>query len=213
MRIIVASSNQGKLREIAQIFSHHEVVGYHEVLEPFEVVEDGDSFKENALIKARAIYAKLSQEQRESCVVLSDDSGISLPLLGGAPGIYSARYAGEPLDPKRNLEKLMQEIKNRGLSQTPAHYTAAIALIYQGNAYTVHGWMYGTALANARGDKGFGYDPMFVPLGENRTLAEMEESEKNRLSHRAQALSLAESLLKSLTKLDNQSPLKSPLIS
>ncbi len=202
MKILIATGNRDKLQEIAQIFSDHEVMGYHEIMEPFEIIEDGESFQANAIIKAKAIHERLSAQDRARYLILSDDSGISVPLLHGEPGIYSARYAGEPLSSKRNLQKLIEEIQKRGVERTPAHYTAAMAMILEGRIYTVHGWMHGEAIIAPRGERGFGYDPMFIPQGENRTLGEMEESEKNVISHRAKALKLARKLLQSLTKTE-----------
>jgi XTP/dITP diphosphohydrolase len=198
MKIILASANKGKIREI-KAYCDAEVVAYSDVVEPFEIVEDGESFKENALIKARAIYEKVKEKERDF-VILSDDSGISVPLLNNAPGIYSARYAGEGASDKDNLYKLINVLQKDGVEKTPAFYTAAMAIITdRGEEFTVHGWMHGEVIAQARGDKGFGYDPMFIPQGYTSTLGELEAEVKKELSHRAKALKLAQYILKSLT--------------
>lgn len=195
MRIILATSNQGKVREFQAWIGEHEVLAYSDVIEPFEIEETGLSFKENALIKARAVYERLGNK---NVTVLSDDSGISVPALGGIPGIYSARFAGANAGAKENLNKLIQTLKDNALTETPAFYTAAIALVCAKGEFCVHGWMHGEAIAGARGNNGFGYDPMFIPEGYEQTLGELDESVKKAFSHRARALELAHIVLKSL---------------
>ncbi|NCB54297.1 MAG: non-canonical purine NTP pyrophosphatase [Epsilonproteobacteria bacterium] len=195
MRIILATSNQGKVREFQAWIGEHEVLAYSDVIEPFEIEETGLSFKENALIKARAVYERLGDK---NVLVLSDDSGISVPALGGIPGIYSARFAGANAGAKENLNKLIQTLKDNALTKTPAFYTAAIALVCAKGEFCVHGWMHGEAIAGARGNNGFGYDPMFIPEGYEQTLGELDESVKKAFSHRARALELAHIVLKSL---------------
>ena len=195
MKLVLATSNKGKVREIKAMCKDYEVIPYSELIEEFEIVEDADTFKDNALIKARAVYKALDDE---NVVVIADDSGISVDVLDGAPGIYSARYGGEDADDKDNLHKLMQDIKARGVASSPAFYTAAIAIVTSSSERTVHGWMYGTALTEAQGDGGFGYDPMFIPLGYDKTLGELDDEIKKKLSHRAKALSLAKIVLKTL---------------
>jgi len=193
MRMVLATGNKGKLREFKQM-CEVEVVAFSEFLGEFEIVEDGDTFAANALIKARAIYEKLGEEY----LVISDDSGISLPILGGAPGIYSARYAGEGATDKENLYKLIEKLKDKGVKSTPAYYTAAIAIVSKYGEYVVHGWMHGDVIDEARGDKGFGYDPMFIPAGFDKTLGELDESVKKEMSHRAKAMKLAKPIIQML---------------
>lgn len=195
MKLVLATSNKGKVREIKELCREYEVVPYTELIDEFEIVEDADTFKENALIKARAVYDVLGDE---NVIVMADDSGISVDVLDGAPGIYSARYGGEGASDKDNLNKLMQDIKAKGVESSPAHYTAAIAIVTKDVEKTVHGWMYGTALTEAHGEGGFGYDPMFIPLEYDKTLGELDESVKKELSHRSKALELAGKILKSL---------------
>jgi len=195
LRIILATSNQGKVREFQSWISEYEVVAYSDIMAPFEIDETGLTFKENALIKARAVYEKLDNKND---IVLSDDSGISVPILGGIPGIYSARYAGINANAKDNLAKLIAALKDNDIEKTPAFYTAAIALVCQKGEFCVHGWMHGEAIAQARGNNGFGYDPMFIPCGYSQTLGELDESVKKAFSHRARALELAYIVLKSL---------------
>lgn len=193
MKIVLATGNKGKLREFKQM-CEDEVVAFSELLGEFDIVEDGDTFAANALIKARTIYEKLG----EAYLVISDDSGISLPILDGEPGIYSARYAGEGVTDKDNLHKLIETVKEKGVKSTPAYYTAAIAIVSKYGEYVVHGWMHGDVIDESRGDKGFGYDPMFIPAGFDKTLGELEDDVKKEISHRAKALKLAQPIIRML---------------
>ena len=197
MKIILASANKGKIREIKEYYDY-EVLAYSDVIEPFEIIEDGTTFQENALIKARAIYEKLD-DFADSFVVLADDSGISVPALNNEPGIYSARYAGENVTDKDNLHKLINELKKNNIEKTEAFYTTAMAIVTDtSEEFTVHGWMYGDVIAQAQGDKGFGYDPMFIPEGFDKTLGELDSDVKKALSHRAKALKLTKTILQTL---------------
>ena len=193
MKIVIASSNRGKIREIKELLRDFEVVPYTDLIEKFEIEENGNTFKENAVIKAKAIYEKLPE-----FIVLADDSGISVPLLGNEPGIYSARYAGIKASDRDNLNKLINELKKRGIKKTPAFYTAAIAIATPYGVFTSHGIMRGEVIDEARGDKGFGYDPMFIPKGFDKTLGELDEDIKNQISHRTKALNLAKLILNTL---------------
>jgi len=190
MKLVLATGNKGKLREFKQMCKD-EVVPFSDLLGEFEIVEDGETFAENALIKARTIYEKLGEDY----LVISDDSGISLPVLNGAPGIYSARYAGEGVSDKDNLYKLIESVKEKGLRSTPAYYTAAIAIVSKYGEYVVHGWMHGDVLDSTRGEKGFGYDPMFIPKGFDKTLGELDDEVKSAISHRGKALALAKPII------------------
>ena len=196
MKIVLATGNKGKLREFKNMCDV-EVIAFSEILGKIDIVEDSDTFKGNALIKARTIYKKLEDE---NAIVISDDSGISVPLLGGAPGIYSARYAGVGASDKENLYKLIDAIKELEVKQTPAYYTAAIAIVSKYGEYVVHGWMHGNVLNSTRGEKGFGYDPMFVPNGYDKTLGELDDEIKKKISHRGKALRLAKPIIKMLQR-------------
>ena len=195
MKLVLATGNKGKVREIQQMCEDFEVVPYTELLAPFEIVEDGDDFASNALIKARAVYEALGDED---VIVIADDSGISVDVLGGAPGIFSARYAGDGASDKDNLYKLIEDVKAKGVQSSPAHYTAAIAIVTKNKERVVHGWMYGDVIIEARGEKGFGYDPMFIPDGYENTLGELDDGVKKALSHRSKALKLAKVVLQTL---------------
>ncbi len=197
MNIVLASSNKGKIKEIKAFLNGWSIKGFDEVTTPFEIEENGTSFSQNALIKSKTLYDFL---QDENTIVLSDDSGISLPILGGQPGIYSARYAGKNADAKANTAKLVQTLKSMGIKKTPAFYTACIAVSSKWGDFTVHGYMHGYAIDEQRGDKGFGYDPVFIPKGESLTLGELDESYKLKFSHRSKALGLVKKILKTLPK-------------
>ena len=187
MRLIFASSNKGKIRELKSFFPDYDIVAYSEIIEPFEIEETGKTFKENAIIKAQAVYDKLDKNE----IVIADDSGISVPALGNIPGIYSARFAGENASDKDNLYKLINKLKKHNISKTKAFYTSAIAIASKYGNFTTHGFMYGDVIDEARGDNGFGYDPMFIPDGFDKTLGELEDNIKKEISHRTKALNLA----------------------
>lgn len=192
MQIVLATSNKGKVREIKAMCEEFDVVAFSELIEPFDIVEDAPTFKGNALLKAQAVFKALGDEE---AIVLSDDSGISVDALDGAPGIFSARYAGKDASDKENLYKLMDAVKAKGLKSSPAHYTAAIAIVTKNTKEVVHGWMHGDVMTTPRGENGFGYDPCFIPEGFDKTLGELDENVKKGLSHRSKALYLAKLLL------------------
>ena len=198
MKLVLASGNKGKIKEFQNMLED-EIAPYSSLLGSIEIIEDADSFGGNALIKARTIYQKLGGDY----LVISDDSGISVPALGGAPGIYSARYAGEGASDVDNLNKLIGTLKSNAIKITPAYYTAAIAIVSKYGEYVVHGWMHGDVIDEARGDNGFGYDPIFIPSGYNLTLGELDDEIKKTISHRAKALKLAKPIIQMLQSKDN----------
>jgi XTP/dITP diphosphohydrolase len=193
--IILASSNKAKIKEIREFFKSFEVLAFSEIIPKFEIEENGKSFKENAIIKAKAIYEKLNDK---NSIVLSDDSGISVPTLNYEPGIYSARYAGIGASDKENLNKLINELKKKNIKRTPAFYTACMAIATKYGVFTTHGWMHGSVIDEKKGKNGFGYDPMFIPLGYKKTLGELEKKIKYELSHRTKALRLAKILIENM---------------
>lgn len=199
MKIVLATSNNGKVKELSEILSDFTVLGLSEVCEPFEIVEDGDSFMANALIKSRAVYARLKAlGLGNEYIALSDDSGISVDVLGGAPGIHSARYADGT--ESGNRKALKEAILAAGVDSSKAHYTACIAVASSLGEYCSHGFMYGSALSLERGSGGFGYDAMFIPDGFSNTLAELSPKIKERLSHRSKAVDAILPVLKMLSK-------------
>jgi XTP/dITP diphosphohydrolase len=198
MRVVLATSNKGKVREIIELLHDREVFPYTDLMEGFEIIEDGDTFKENALIKARAVYAALGDSD---AIIIADDSGISVDALDGAPGIYSARYGGVGASDRDNLLKLVDSLKEKGLNISPAHYTAAIAIVSREGESCVHGWMHGEVITELRGENGFGYDPIFIPDGFQQTLGELPNDVKKGLSHRSKALELAKILIDQIKTL------------
>lgn len=186
MKLIIASNNAHKIREIKKILSgkFDEILSLREAGVSHETVEDGNTFMENALKKAREIT------EITGSAALADDSGICVDALGGAPGIYSARYASAVCcnaSDEANNALLLANLRDK--DDWSAHYTSAIALVYpDGREVCAEGYMYGKIIDTPRGERGFGYDPIFVMEGEVRTVAEMTDEEKNAVSHRAKAL-------------------------
>ena len=193
MKIIIASGNKGKIKEFKSLMPNDEVVPFKEIVGDMEIVEDGISFKENAIIKVKAIYEKL--EDKKDVIIISDDSGITVPALNNEPNIYSARYAREGATDKQNNDKLISRLKENNISKTPAFYTACIAIMLNGEIYTVHGWMHGDVIDKEIGEGGFGYDPLFIPKGYDKTLGEIPNEIKQQFSHRGNALKLAKKVL------------------
>ncbi|SFV53079.1 Nucleoside 5-triphosphatase RdgB (dHAPTP, dITP, XTP-specific) [hydrothermal vent metagenome] len=195
MQLVLASSNKGKVREFNKLCSSV-VTPFSELMDSFEIIEDGNTFAENALIKANTIYNILGKDS----IVISDDSGITVPILGDKPSIYSARYAGENATDRENLLKLINDIKETKIERTPAYYTASIAIVSHLGKFVVHGWMYGSVITEIRGENGFGYDPIFIPEGSNKTLGELDDKYKSNISHRAKALKLAKPIIQILQR-------------
>ena len=157
MKILLATSNADKVKEIKEFFAEYEIYTLGEVLDPFEIDECGTSFKQNALIKVRAVHEALKSKNLQSeFFVLSDDSGICVDALGGAPGIFSARFSGSGATDASNRDKLASELRALNLDSSPAHYTAAIALKCALGEFCTHGFMHGTAITQQRGQNGFG---------------------------------------------------------
>ncbi len=188
MKLIIASNNKHKVYEIKQILADKfdEILSLSEAGVDHETLEDGKTFMENALKKAREI------SDITGCAALADDSGLCVDALDGAPGIFSARYAGEDsaaLRDEANNALLMKNLQDK--EDRRAHFTCAMALVYpDGREITAEGYMNGEILAKKRGSGGFGYDPLFLPDGESRAVAEMSDIEKNKISHRANAIRL-----------------------
>lgn len=188
MKIVLASGNKGKIEEFKTLLPSYEIVTYKELLGDIEIIEDKDSFKGNAIKKAQSIYDLLKDE---NAIVISDDSGITVPCINNEPGIYSARYAGENASDKDNNAKLISKLNDKKLEKAKAYYTACIAIVYKSEVYTVHGWMHGTVINKQIGEGGFGYDPMFIPNGYDKTLGQLPYEVKKSFSHRTKALNLA----------------------
>lgn len=201
MKIVLATNNMDKVREIKAYYTEFEVVALKEICKPFEIEENGISFYENAMIKARAVYARVKELGLENeYIALSDDSGISVDALGGRPGIYSARYSGESATDASNRAKLIAELAQLGLKESSAFYTACIGICSKFGEYGVHGFMHGKVIDKELGDNGFGYDFMFIPNGFDKTVGQLDESIKLEISHRSKGLRLAKPVLKVLSR-------------
>ena len=184
MRIIAATKNAGKIRELEEIFSPlgFEIVSQTEAGINIDAEETGDTFAKNALIKARAA-AMLSDEY-----VLADDSGLCVEALDGRPGVHSARYAGEGASDEDKIAKLLGELE--GETNRKAKFVSNIAFIFpDGSELITQGEVCGKILTEPRGENGFGYDPIFYSTELEKTFAEATADEKNTVSHRGRALS------------------------
>ena len=185
MRMILASNNAHKAREMSAILSRLgvETVTMREAGFSCEPEETGTTFAENAEIKAWALY----ELSGEACI--ADDSGLTVDALDGAPGIYSARYAGEPCDDAANNAKLLRELSNVSDDRRTAAFVSSICCILpDGRVLRAEGRCPGVILRERRGDNGFGYDPLFYFPELGKTFAELSEDEKNSISHRSRAL-------------------------
>ena len=186
MQLIVATRNAYKTREIQRILGPAFMVSdlsMHPKIP--DIRENGKSFEENAILKA------VGAARRLPGLIVADDSGLEVDALGGAPGIFSARYAGENATGKENIEKLLGELARTGADETErsARFRCVIALARQGELLgTFEGIVEGTIVEQARGLHGFGYDPIFVPRGFEETFAELSSDVKNMISHRAKAI-------------------------
>ena len=205
-QLLIATGNPGKLREFRALFDAHvesqwELVAPADVgLKDFTVVEDGETYAENAGRKAR------SYSNACGLPALADDSGLEVDALDGAPGLYSARYAGEAADDAANRAKLLQALANVPTERRAARFRCVIALAfpYTTNVRLGEGVVEGSIAMDERGELGFGYDPVFS-LADGRRMAELEVSEKNRSSHRARALANAAWALDAMSKTLDQS--------
>ena len=181
IRLVVASGNKNKLREIAEIFPDFEVVSQKQMGFDEDVEETGLTFAENALIKARAAAKALNE------IVLADDSGLCVDALNGAPGVFSARYCGYHGDDEKNRKVLLQNMD--GITDRKAHFTSAIALVFpDGKELVAEGHTYGEILHEETGDGGFGYDCLFFSDDLQKSFGVATAEEKNRVSHRFRGL-------------------------
>lgn len=194
MKIVLASRNKHKISELQTLLAQHiegiEILSLDDVGMHGEIVEDGESFEENAFIKARAAASS-------GYIGIGDDSGLSVRALGGEPGIYSARYAGEPTDNEANNRLLLKNLE--GKEDRYAEFVCTIACVFPdklNEGFSCKGVTAGRIIDEYRGEGGFGYDPLFYyePMG--KTFAEMSAEEKNSISHRGKAIELLAKELK-----------------
>ena len=186
MQLVIATRNANKLREIRSVLGLNEsqVKSSFDFPQIPDVIEDKDTLEGNAIKKAMTIASATG------CWALADDSGLEVDALGGAPGVYSARYAGEHCSYMDNCNKLLFELD--GQANRRARFRTVLALVnLVGEVRTLEGAMDGVITSSMRGNDGFGYDPVFIPEGYDLTYAELDPDEKNRISHRGRALQAA----------------------
>lgn len=181
MKLIFATNNKHKIREISSLLDQsYTLLGLNDVDITDDIPEDGETLSDNALHKARYVY------ERTGMNVFADDTGLEVDELRGAPGVHSARFAGENKDPDANITKLLGLLE--GKRNRKARFRTVIALIFNNREYLFEGTVEGEIIDIRRGTEGFGYDPVFVADGYEQTFAEIPLSEKNRISHRARAI-------------------------
>ncbi len=197
MELVLASRNQKKIAEVEALLLEHipdvHILSLDDIGHSGDIVEDGETYEENALIKARAAAETCANRY----ATVADDSGLSVDALGGAPGVYSARYAGDGHNDADNNALLLRNLADVPADERTARFVSTIALhLPDGREFTVRGETEGIIISDARGDGGFGYDPYFyyVPFG--KTFAEMSADEKNAISHRGKAIAKLGELMK-----------------
>lgn len=180
-KIIFSTNNEHKLEEVRSILGkYYQVLSLKDIGEDVDIPETGDTLEENAMIKANYLWNKY----HINC--FSDDTGLEVRALNNAPGVYSARYAGDQKNSSDNVAKLLAELKDK--EDRKAQFRTIIALIKDGKKYLFEGKVEGTITDAPKGSSGFGYDPIFQPDGYDKTFAELNLEEKNQISHRARAI-------------------------
>lgn len=181
MQLIFATHNQNKLKELQQLMPPGIVLrSLNDLAYTDAIDETGEDLTANALIKARTIYQHFGQP------VFADDTGLEIAALGGAPGVHSARWAGPECDARANVQKILKQLE--GQSQREARFRTVIALILNDKEYLFEGSVAGQISRQPTGTEGFGYDPVFIPEGQQLSFAQMSAEEKNRISHRGRAV-------------------------
>ena len=189
MKLVFATNNRHKLDEVRAIVGDRvEVLSLNDIECHDEIPETADTLQGNALIKARYIYEKYGLD------CFADDTGLEVEALGGEPGVYSARYAGEECSSEANIQKLLHNLT--GKSNRKAQFRTVIALIINGEEKLFNGIVKGSITEEKRGDSGFGYDPIFIPEGFSESFAQMSSEQKNSISHRYRATEQLSNYLK-----------------
>lgn len=197
-KLVIATRNKGKLSEIKRIFAGLdglELISLLDIKDAPDIIEDGETFEENAIIKAKKI------SNFTGLPSLSDDSGLEVDALNGRPGVHSARYGGAGISDSDRNQKLLDELRSIDRDSRTARFICVVAIaLPDGRKFTSSGKCEGLIATNPCGENGFGYDPVFFLPDFNKTMAQLTGEEKNRISHRAQALEGAESIIKSLLR-------------
>ncbi|HOZ87227.1 MAG TPA: RdgB/HAM1 family non-canonical purine NTP pyrophosphatase [Bacteroidia bacterium] len=187
MKIIFASANKNKINEIrAMLPGNFELLGLADIGITEEIPEPGTTIRENSFLKAEYVVNFLKQKNFGPVAVFADDSGLEVEALNNAPGVFSARYAGEPKNDFNNNEKLLRELQQ--VTKRKARFVTVICLITEKEVLYFEGEVKGTIAFEPKGDTGFGYDPLFIPQGYRSTFAELGAEVKNAISHRAKAV-------------------------
>ena len=206
MNIILFSKNKNKAKEIQNILDF-KVSIFSDFVESFDVIENANTFKGNAILKVKALQEKLPKEILKDYILMSEDSGICIEKLDNKPGIYSSRYANISNNKENindikdasdicNINKVIKELNNKNIESSKAYFISCVAAIKNKQILTTHGLLYGKVINNIRGNGGFGYDPIFIPNGFEKTLGELESNIKDSISHRFKALNLMKILIK-----------------
>ncbi|MHC1730766.1 MAG: non-canonical purine NTP diphosphatase [Bacteroidales bacterium] len=181
MELVFATNNKHKVREISDLLdTNFRITGLSDLNITEEIPEEAETLEENALFKARYVHEKTGMN------VFADDTGLEVTALGGAPGVWSARYAGESKSFDDNIDKLLREMQ--GVTDRSARFRTVIALILDKGEYLFEGIVEGEIITERKGNGGFGYDPVFRATGSEKTFAEIPLQEKNTISHRARAM-------------------------
>lgn len=189
-RLVLATKNSGKVREFKKILPQYEILTITDLKLDVDTVEDGETFEENAMKKAQEVYALCGE------TTVADDSGLVVPALNGAPGLYSARYSGENATDETNRKKLLCDMQSFKGDERSAYFVCTIALITkEGERKTLRGECHGVITREEAGEGGFGYDPLFYVESVGKTFAQMTEDEKNAVSHRGIALQKLKEIL------------------
>ncbi|KFE41919.1 XTP/dITP diphosphatase [Staphylococcus agnetis] len=179
--IVIASSNKGKINDFKVIFSEYNVIGINELIDDFDVEETGTTFEENARLKSEAAAKALHK------TVIADDSGLEVNALNGAPGVYSARFAGEDKDDHANIDKVLSLLEEQ--TDRSARFVCVISMTTaDGETHTFKGTVNGEITLARIGENGFGYDPIFYVPEKNKTMAQLSAEEKAQISHRRRAI-------------------------
>lgn len=195
MKLVFASNNKHKLEEVRAILTGHDVLSLKDIGFTDEIDETGDTLEVNSLIKARAVqqFLKVHSPHLSIDGIFSDDTGLEIHALDNQPGVRTARWAGEPAVDSRNRAKALQELT--GITDRCARFRTVITLIQKGVEQQVEGIVTGQIAEKEMGEGGFGYDPLFIPEGYNKTFAQLPAEVKNTISHRARAMKALRDLL------------------
>ena len=208
MRIILFSKNKHKAKEIRNILDM-QVDIFSDFIPSFDVIESANTFKGNAILKVKALQERLPKEILQDSILIGEDSGICIESLDNKPGIYSSRYANisdftnkESINNAKdasdiaNINKVIKELNNKNIESSKAYFISCVAAIKNEQIFTAHGLMHGKVINKILGNGGFGYDPIFVPDGFEKSLGELSNDIKDSISHRFKALNLIKILIK-----------------